>query len=333
MTRRITLFLALMLLMRGAADAQVVRGKVMIPSVQTPDRIEVLLEKGDGQVIVRSYSDAQGNFEMRGMPVGGYEIVVRVEGYQDARMRVDVLPANQGATIVNIPIERKPPEAVIDPGEPIIDVTELSRNYPKKALQEFEKAVEENRKGETAKAMDRLLDVLQLAPDFYSAHSLLGNIYQKSERYRDAEKEYRTARELNSRSAQPLTNLGSLFIQEADAQSARSRRLRGRILDDALDVLDDATKLDPHSSLAFYLLGVAYYKSSFFEESETNLKRALDLDARAGSTRLMLVNLYLKQEKWQAALDHLESYLVDNPRAVNRAQLEGTRLKLNELLK
>jgi cytochrome c-type biogenesis protein CcmH/NrfG len=333
MFRQVLLSLSVLVFSVGLAQAQAIRGKVLIPSVQTPDRIEVLLEKTDGQVIVRAFTDNQGNFEMRGMPIGGYEIVVRVEGYQEARLRVDVLPANQGATIVNIPIDTKPTQTVILPGEPIIDVAELNRNYPKNVLQEYEKGIEDNRKGETARAIGRLEEVVKLAPDFYSAHSFLGNLYQKLDRFRDAEKEYKTAAELNPRSAQPLTSLGSLYIQEAEAPSTGTRRLRGRILDDALDALDDAIKLDGHSAAAYYLLGVAYYKSSFLEEAETNLNRALDLDAHAGSTRLMLVNLYVRQEKWQSALDHLDAYLKDNPKGANRAQLEGTRIKLMERVK
>ena len=64
-SRRCLLPAFLMLVcMSGAAAAQAIRGKVILPSVQTPDRIEVLLEKTDGQVIVRAYSDPQGNFPM-----------------------------------------------------------------------------------------------------------------------------------------------------------------------------------------------------------------------------------------------------------------------------
>ena len=330
---RVPAAIALTLLMACAAQAQIIRGKVLIPSVQTPDRVEVLLEKNDGQVLVRAFSDSQGNFEMRGMQAGGYEVVVNVEGYMEARMRVDVLPANQGATIVNIPVEKNPVEIIPAPVDPVVDITELNRNYPKKVLEDYEKAMEDLRKGETAKAQASLEAIVAAEPDFYTAHMTLGNLYQKQERFRDGEKEFKTAHELNPRSALPMTNLGSLYIQEAEAPSTRGRRLRGRILDDALDALDDAAKTDSHSAITFYLLGVAYYKSDFLEEAETNLKRAFDLDPHSSSTRLMFVNLYMKQEKWQDALDELDRYVMDYPKSTNRAQLEETRLKVIEKLK
>ena len=130
-----------------------------------------------------------------------------------------------------------------------------------------------------------------------------------------------------------MTSLGALYIQEAESPATRSARLRGRILDDALDALESATKLDGHSAVAYYLLGVANYRSAFFDEAETNLKRSLDLDAHLGSTRLMLVNLYMKLEKWQTALDNLNVFLSENPKAPNRVDLEQTRLKLAEKLR
>src|SRR5690242_17619975 len=99
----------------AAASGQSLRGKVIVPSVETPERIEVRLEKTDGQVIMRSYTDKEGNFDMRGMRAGAYEIVVRVEGYAESRLRIEVLPPINGATIVNIPLERPEPKIVMAP--------------------------------------------------------------------------------------------------------------------------------------------------------------------------------------------------------------------------
>src|SRR5262249_27253993 len=148
-------------------------------------------------------------------------------------------------------------------------------------------------------------------PDFYSAHLLLGNVYRKESRYTDAEKQYKTAHELNGRAAQPLVSIGGMFIQEAEAITNPNDAQRGNILDDALDALDEATKLDSQSAIAFYLLGVAYYRSAFFDESEKNLTRSFQLDSHSGSTRLMLVNVYMKKEKWQLALDQVNAYLAE----------------------
>jgi len=65
---------------------------------------------------------------------------------------------------------------------------------------------------------------------------------------------------------------------------------------------------------------------------EEDARRALELGARVPSTRLMLVNLYMREEKWDRALEQVTAYLTENPRAANRVQLEETRSKLTARL-
>jgi tetratricopeptide (TPR) repeat protein len=120
-------------------------------------------------------------------------------------------------------------------------------------------------------------------------------------------------------------NLGSLFIQESDSRRAEGFEVVGKLLDDAMDVLDQAIEIRPRSAMAHYYLGAAYYKSGFYEEAEASLKRAHDLDSSMGAIRLMLVNVYMKQSRWQDVLTHLDAYLKENPKASDRATIEHMR--------
>ena len=109
----------------------------------------------------------------------------------------------------------------------------------KKAVQDYEKALEEIKKGNSDKAAELLTSLLKIAPDFYAAHNTLGTIYQRMNRYANSEAEYRRARQLNPRSADPLVNLGSLFIEEAEGRANEGEDVVGKILDDELDILED----------------------------------------------------------------------------------------------
>jgi Tfp pilus assembly protein PilF len=260
--------------------------------------------------------------------------VVNVEGYEEVRQTVGIGTGLFGSQTVNIPLREKT-ELIRTPADggseasSVIDVSELGRNHPRRAVQDYEKALEELRKGNTDKALELLTGVLKLAPDFYAAHNTLGTIYQKANRYREAETEYRRARELNARSADPLTNLGGLFIQEADARIKEGEDVTGKILDNALDTLEEAIKIK-RSAMAYHLLGTAYYKSAFYEEAEANLKLALEFPTPVPTTRLMLANLYIRQKKWANALLHLDAYLAENPKAPERGQIQETRAKVVE---
>jgi tetratricopeptide (TPR) repeat protein len=227
----------------------------------------------------------------------------------------------------------RPKLSATDAADPdIVDVSQMKENFPRKAIQNFEKALEEKKKGQNAKAIQLLEETVQLAPTFFHARNNLGMLYQGAKRYADAEKEYRSARALNQKSAEPLTNLGSLFIEQADLYKEKDEgeNVSGKLLDDALDALEQAVKLDPRSTAAYYYLGAANYKSSFYEEAEAALTKALALEPNLNLIRLMLANVYLKQSKWREVLDTLDTYLQLNPKASDRAVIEAMRDRIQK---
>ena len=338
------------------------RGQILAANARASENVEVILEKSQDRVIAKTLSDATGNFEFRNLDAGKYDVIVRVEGYSEAREIVEVgananeafLLAQAAADAPETPVKPLTTAEVVgstinvyvvlhkkdlvagasaDNDPEFAAIAELSRKYPKKVLQEYERAVDYNRKGEAAHAAERYEAVLKLAPDFYYGHYSLGILYQKMERYRDAEREYNVARKLNPKSDQPLLNLGKLFMQEADASADKGPILVGRILDQALDILEEATKLQPASAMAHFLLGAAYHKSDFEEEAEANLKRAIEIDGAMESARLMLANVYIRHEKWDNALQLLDAYLAHNPNGSDRVQVEEVRSKVQQSLK
>jgi Tfp pilus assembly protein PilF len=306
-----------------------VRGQIIVPETHASAQILVTLFKADGPIVGRTYSDTLGNYDFHGLLPGTYVINVKLEGYEEVRTEVGVGSGSFGVAVANIVLHENELTIKVggNPADDAISINELSRKYPRKAVQDYERALEEIRKGNDAKATDLITNVVKLAPEYYAAHLTLGTLYQKARRFRDGETEYRRASELNPSVADPLLNLGSLFIEEADARANEGKNVVGKILDDALDTLEDGLK-HQRSAFGYYLLGTAYYKSTFYEEAEDNLKHAVEMDAHMGPSHLMLANLYMKQRKWQSALEHLDSYLVDNPKASDRTEIEQTRAKV-----
>jgi tetratricopeptide (TPR) repeat protein len=185
--------------------------------------------------------------------------------------------------------------------------------------------MEEKQKGQFDKAIKLLEESIQIAPTMYQAHNNLGLLYERVKRYDDAEKEYKTAHQLVAKAAQPLINLGSLYIREAEEQKGEAGEAVGKLLDQALDALEQAVSLNPRSAIAYYYLGSANYKSNFFEEAEAALKKAVDLDRGMSGVHLMLANVYVKQMRWKEVLDCLDTYLKDNPKASDRPTVEKMR--------
>ena len=274
--------------------------------------------------IGRVKTDQSGNFEFLNLEPGKYELVVALNGYAEAREPVEI---SAPAMTTGDPNEADPdaqftmPEAsrtasvyiLLNPigsrGASDSPFVELASRYPKKAVQEYEKAIEDSRKGNTSRYVERLENLLKTVPDFAEVHNDLGVYYAGQKKFADAEGHFRKIRDLQPKSAAPLVRLGSLYLQQAEAE--KNDALLGEILDNALDALEAAIVLDPAASAPFYLLGTAYFRSAFYEEAEDNFTKALNIDASMTSARLMLVNVYLRQEKWTTALDQLDRVLKD----------------------
>jgi Tfp pilus assembly protein PilF len=345
MTKRLLIALTVLLLISFPASGQTtntnsnvnrtaaIDGSIILPTNQPMERYEILLLSKDGeQVISRTYTDLSGRYHFSNLTADAVDVVVRIEGFDEARVPVKLSPGRIAS--VNMILTEKA-RTVVVPGDldsSVVQIDELTRKFPKKAVDDFQKALDSKRKGDTAKSQDLLEGVVKLAPDFSEAHNLLGTIYQGMDRYRDAEKQYNMARNLSPGSVAPLINLGVLYLQEAEANEKEGPFVTGVMYDDSLHSLQDANKVDPRNPTVFYLLGVLFYRAHSYRFAEASFNEAISIDVHVGPARLALANVYIRQQKWKEALDQFDKYLAENPKAADRAQVEAVRTKVIQQL-
>jgi tetratricopeptide (TPR) repeat protein len=339
--RIVSLAAALQLCLISPAFAQVqnqnrapatfgIAGRIIVPLADFQDIFEVLLVQNLEQPVQATVADSQGRYRFTGLARGTYYILVKLEGFQEVRQRVDLSMDTVINIILDFQEERvvKPPTDFSGEQTEVVDISDLSKNYPGPIIEKLKAADKDLQQGNFAKALPLLEELVREAPDLYQAHRALGMIYQKQSRYRDAESEYRTAADLRQNSAAPLINLGSLFVEEADASSSQgSAAVRG-ILNEALGSLNSAVKLKPDASFAYYLLGVTYYKSAFYEDAEEHLKHALELTPDLFDARLALANVYIRMQEWPNVIAQLDAYLAANPKSPMRDQIQAMRSRV-----
>jgi Tfp pilus assembly protein PilF len=298
--------------MGGRGDQSYISGRVLYPFGGRPcESCPVSLESA-GVPIEKTMTDSAGAFDFKNVHPGNYTINVRMEGYEDAEVRVDM---GSRASVMPAMIFLSPalaPKPSDKPVAPVLNVSDLPGKYPKKAVDLYNKAVKCREKGNADDAIVQLEEAVRIAPDFYQAHDELGKLYKAVGRLDDAEKEFMTAKRLNESSADPLIQLSSLYIDRGEPELA-------------VRAGEEAVRKDSRSASAFFNLGLALYRISRLDRAEDVLKQALALAPSAGQVRLLLANVYLKRHDYDNVRVQLDAYLAQNPQGDLRAAAEKMR--------
>ena len=310
-----------------AQTAYTIRGIIMIPANHHDENFEVLLTIKDGeQIIAFTNADISSRYSFSNLSAGYFDIVIRLRGFKESRTHFrtgfeDLLgPGGGSAGVYDVNI-------MLTPDDTQGAVAAEQAAYTKELLQEYARGLEEISKKHPDLAAQHLEKVVKVVPDFYDAHFNLGLAYQDMTRRRDAEREYRKAHEINPDSARPYMVLGRLFLEEADIeiQSASTPDVVQTKLTAAKDVLTNAVRLDPKLASASYYLGAVDFRLKAYADAERELKRALELDPKLFEARIGLINVFVEQKRWQAALDNADTFLLEYPTSPYRPQVIATR--------
>ena len=293
------------------------QGRITTDKMTAALRVVVENPKASNAIVASVEPNEKGDYEIPGLPNRTYRLVTYINGKKQDRRDVNILCRPNSIVSKDFHYGRSPSTLMLHfPAEDpdFIDVAELQGNYAKDVLKDYEKAYQDHINGNAARAIERLEAIVARAPEFYGAHARLGVVYQQQGCFLDAEAEYMQATALSSRSVQPLLNLASVQIRASDLPEQRDR-----MISRAIETLKKALEIRPGSALTYCLMGAAFAKARAFEEAETNLQKSLELDDNLPATRLLLADLYLQKQDWDAATENLRAYLDDFPFAPDRA--------------
>jgi Tfp pilus assembly protein PilF len=269
------------------------------------------------------YADVQGHFGFASLPPGEYHVVIQDEAYYAVDERVYVRPDVEPYAMVQILLRPREEAKKDDPmgarasgGNPyLVDPADYNKRFPKKALKEYERGVDAERKGKPEEAIAHYEGTLKIAPDYYPAHNNLGSLYLSKSAFKPAEEQFREAVRLDANDAQAYFNLGNVLMMtgrypESDAALAAGLQRR------------------PDSAFARFLQGCLYERTGKFDEAEKSLREALRLDPSMSQAHLQLVNLYLQQKRKPDAIHQLQDFLKAFPTAPTAAKAKEVLNKL-----
>src|SRR5204863_8617667 len=114
---------------------------------------------------------------------------------------------------------------------------------PRTAVDLYQQASDNEKKGKNDQAIDQLEQAVKIAPNFYQAHNNLGLAYKEAGRLTDAEEQFVRAHQINSHNPEPLINLSSLYLQENQPERA-------------LETSQEAVNVNGRSAPALFNLGL-----------------------------------------------------------------------------
>jgi tetratricopeptide (TPR) repeat protein len=315
------IFLALALLLPGTLRSQVqilgrIIGQVRAPNGDYPSR-QILVElRLHGGTIESVYTDNGGRFGFSNLQANGYRIVINDEEYYQVEERADVNPDVMPSTRLQINLRSRDTTRNNDPagvrasgGNPyLVNPADYNKRFPKKALKEYERGVNAERKGDHDEAIAHYQSALKIAPEYYPAHNNLGSIYLSKADFKSAEEQFQETVRLDQNDAQAYFNLGNVFLlksQFTDAEAAVASGLQRR----------------PDSAFGHFLEG-----SASGEESAHCAARGLDDVASA-----FAVGRSLSAAAAAAAGDHRVASLSESfPFRTRRSKGEGPALQIAE---
>jgi len=282
-------------------------GEIRVARQGLPPKQILVTLQAHGAPINSAYSDSQGHFGFYSLPGGAYTVSVQDDDYlpatQDAMLDLSI------SIVVRVSVTLDPRPAAENKGAGTrvagsnpneIDVHELSRQFPRKAVQEYERGLKANGDGDVQGAARHFQKSLDLAPGFYPAHNELGRVYLAKSDFPAAQHEFEEAIRLNQSDAEAHLNLGNVFLLTNHYE-------------DAFAQVQEGLRRDPESAVGQFVLGSVYQKMHKPNESERALREALRLDPKMNKVHLALVNLYLSQNKKPEAMNELKDFLKLSP--------------------
>ena len=320
---RVFLVIVAALLLAGASEAVAqtmyeIEGTVYGPDSKAIANVVMTLQNHAGAQVDQDITKSDGRYRFSGIVAGIYYISVKAADaqIQPQVQRIELI--NSGVSVQNFSKERFDFTLKSIPGSDKSAVvgTVFAQAVPSGAEKEYLSAINSVTKGDKGEAINKLKKALDLFPTYFMALQQLGLLYVETEKDQLAIEPLKKALEINPKGAQSHLGLGMAYVN-LDR------------LNEAVTELNIGLGLDPRLFNAHLYLGIALITMGKLDDAEKSLKQAYAVGgAQARSAHLYLASIYDKQKEYQKAINELELYLKENPKASNAEKIREAITKL-----
>ena len=310
----------------GGANAQTVydvEGTIYGPDAKALANVTVTLQNHAGAQIDQDITKNDGRYRFAGVVAGTYYISVKAaEGeLQQLLRKIELI--NTGMRVTNYSKERfdfSLNRTSASERPPVVG-TVFAQAVPPDAQKEYQSALTSISKGEREAAIVKLEGAIKIFPTYFLALQQLGLLYIDTEKDQQAINPLTKSLEINPKSAQSYLGLGMAYVNLGRPK-------------EAIKALNESLALDRREFRSYLYLGMAQIDIGKLDEAEKSLKKAYSIGGsnQARTAHLHLASLYSTRKEYQKAIDELETYLRENPKAPNALKIQEAITKMKAKL-
>lgn len=290
------LAIALFLCLPSSAQQKAnIEGRVLTDQGVAVKSATVRLETDDGELVADQPVSTAGEFYFRFIPKKNYQLIVRADGFQEYKERLDL---GEGATdytvTVNLspsgkgPAEKQPP-SLTDTTAP----ADARREYQKGA-----KALGAHKLGDARKHLEAAVTAY---PCYARAQTDFAMVLTEQKDVKGAEEALKKAIGCDPGFVDADLELGGLLNAEKRFAEADT-------------VLEQGARLSPGSWQFYYQIGIAQYGLKNYGSAEQEFTKAASLTPMPpGELKVKLADVYLKENAFPKAYAAMEDYLKTEP--------------------
>jgi tetratricopeptide (TPR) repeat protein len=297
------------------------KGKVYGPNSKPVPNVLVILENNARAQIGQDITGTEGIYEFNGLVAGTYYISVKPDEtqFQAIFQRIDLINTSIGG--------RSASTETVDfslryaPRRDQAVGTVYAQTVPPEAEKQYLSAVKSLTRGDKEQATRQLARAIKIFPTYFLALQQLGVLYVEEKSYEEAIEPLKKAIQVNSKAARTHCELGIAYLN-LDRPN------------EAIQELSVAHTIDPKLFVADLYQGMALISTGDLDKAERSLKEALAVggSTQARAAHLYLASIYNTRKQYQMAIQELETYLRENPKADNVVNVKEAIKKIRAKL-
>ena len=288
-----------------------ISGEIRTADNKAVENVMIHIESSTGALVEQGTADNMGRFRFIRLRPGQYRVFATANGLSAAPQSVDL---SRASPRVHVFLQ-------LVPVSPTFRTTGNSRVIDARIPLDAQAAMAKGRTAagekKTAEAITHLQKAIQIYPDYYEAHRMLGQLYMDNSQWDKAEASLRQAVRIDPKAVPALSSLGEVYRREKKYEEAQK-------------ILEEALKLDKDSWESNFTLGRIYWELRDLVKSGKYVARSIELQPNIAEGHLLAGNIFIRAGLPENALIEYEEYLRLAPSGEFAAQTQELVDKLKK---